>query len=210
MTEQEIPTSSTDPRLVALAAVPGVLQALAGSDGDSVFLLCDSEEQEAPLLMRAREALRSAGHDAAGASLQIAYLAPPQPARRARFVGLEISRPAPGETAAEVTLEWEGQLYVGQAEGEASAPGEMRTCGNATLRALEEVISGSARFTLLGIKATRIFDTDLVAVLLTPEDARDQGLIGASLVTDEVHRAAALAVLNATNRYLGNFLNTPD
>jgi hypothetical protein len=41
-------------------------------------------------------------------------------------------------------------------------------------------------------------------VLLRTENVH--ALIGASLATGDVHRSAALAVLNATNRVLGNYL----
>ena len=192
-----------------LSGLPAVREVVTDAATNRVFLICEGAEPEGALLSAARNALRAGGVDPAGVELQVAYLAAPQPARRVRFVGVELRRPRAGAAEAEVTLEWDGEMHRGRAEGEASAAGEMRTCGNATLRALEEVVSSSTRFNLVGIKAIRIFDTDLVSVLLhSPE--LSHGLIGASLVTQDVPHACALAVLNATNRVLGNLLATGD
>jgi hypothetical protein len=47
-------------------------------------------------------------------------------------------------------------------------------------------------------------------VLLRSEQAAEKQLIGSSLVAQGFHRAASLAVLNATNRLPGNFLHVLD
>jgi len=113
--------------------------------------------------------------------------------------------PRSGRAAAEVELEWGGQAYSERAEGEASPPLELRLAATATLKALEGILRGRVQFSLLGIKSFRAFDTDVVVVLMRT----DQGapLVGASLASGDPYRAAALAVLNATNRVLGNYLS---
>ena len=62
------------------------------------------------------------------------------------------------------------------------------------------------RFQLVGIKPLRAFDADVV-VALVRSDVDGKSLIGAALEADDAHRAASIAVLNATNRLLGNYLS---
>jgi hypothetical protein len=206
-----MPTKTTSPRASAqlaetLGNLPGVHRAFAEDRGDRIFLICTSSEPGAEILAAADAVIRGSKVDPASVKLQLAYPAPPLPTRRARFVGVRVEQLRTGARQATVELEWDGKVFSGVAEGEAIAAGEMRSCAQATLQALEAVIAGAATFSLIGIKATRIFDTELVAVLLSSDQAHGQQLIGSSLVTDNAHQAAALAVLNATNRLLGNFL----
>ncbi len=206
-----MPTKTTSSRVSselveALGNLMGVHRAFAEEKGDRIFLICTSSEPGAEILAAADAVIRNSDMDPASVKLQLAYPAPPLPTRRARFVGVRVEQLRSGTRQATVELEWDGRVFSGVAEGEAIAAGEMRTCAQATLLALQSVIEGAATFSLIGIKATRIFDTELVAVLLSSDQARGQQLIGSSLVTESVHQAAALAVLNATNRLLGNFL----
>jgi hypothetical protein len=62
-------------------------------------------------------------------------------------------------------------------------------------------------FELLGVKAVRAFDATVVIVSLsTNAEGSDQRVVGSVLTEQDPARAAALAVLNATNRILGNRL----
>lgn len=126
--------------------------------------------------------------------------------RRVRFAGIEVYRPRASELEARVNLEWDEDRYTGSAGGESGETAELRIAALATVEALQKVLSGKIQFELIGVKLTRIFDHDLVAVLLNSEQARDRRLFGSALVTDSPSKAAALAVLNATNRLLGNYL----
>ncbi len=87
---------------------------------------------------------------------------------------------------------------------------DLRLAALATVRTLEAVLQGQADFHLVGIKNIRAFDTDIIMVLLRMEERPDLSLVGASLSVDNPFRSAALAVLNATNRVLGNYLNNLD
>jgi hypothetical protein len=62
-------------------------------------------------------------------------------------------------------------------------------------------------FELLGVKAVRAFDATVVIVsLATQGDQGAQRVVGSYLTESDPPRGAALAVLNATNRLLGNRL----
>ena len=132
------------------------------------------------------------------------------PPRRIRFDGVQVQRPRPNFTLATVELEWQGEHYAGRSEGEGGGALELRVCAQATVEALHQIVGGEVTFQLVGVKAIRIFDHDLIAVLLHSPQAADRRLVGLSLVMDDPDRSASLAVLNATNRLLGNYLGTTD
>jgi hypothetical protein len=103
----------------------------------------------------------------------------------------------------------DGREFTGECEGVISQAGELRCCAEATVRALERVVQPQLAFELLGVKAVRAFDATVVIVSLSArQEARASRLVGAYLTDDNPPRGAALAVLNATNRILGNFFAT--
>lgn len=189
-----------------LEEIPGVRRAVVNGPPYRVLLVCEAATAEQPLEAAARAVLVEMGVEPAGVPIEIGYVAPPQPNRRVRFVGVQLVRPHVGIAIATVQLEWDGVVYEGKAEGEGGSPLELRICGNATLRALETVLRRDVSFDLIGVKALRIFDHDLVAVLVHTAAAPERRLIGVSIVGESDHQATSLAVLNATNRLLGNFL----
>src|SRR5690606_25798180 len=130
--------------------------------------------------------------------------------RRVRFRDAILTRPRVGIASVRVALEWNEQVYEGVAEGEGGLPLELRVSARAALRAIESVLADRLRFELVGVKAIRIFDHDFVAVLLRCADAPERRLIGVSLSSADLPSATARAVLNATNRLLGNYLVTDE
>ena len=76
------------------------------------------------------------------------------------------------------------------------------------LRALEEFAEGGLSFELIGVKHIRAFDSNLVIVSIGVRGSAGTRLVGCYLADEEMPRGAALAVLNATNRLLGNYLAT--
>jgi hypothetical protein len=125
---------------------------------------------------------------------------------RLRFVGFAFERLPSGRCRAEVTLELgpDGR-WVGTSEGLASDAGELRCSAEATLRAIEQSVQGQVSFELLGVKAVRAFDTIVLIVsVLSKGDGSTHRLVGSFLADHDTARGAAVAVLNATNRLLGN------
>ena len=189
-----------------LEALDCVRRAVVDADPLRVFVVCD--RADSPTEMLVWSVLARAGVEAGDAEVNLAYLLPPEQRRRVRFVAARMAAPRSGRAAAQVELEWGGQTYSALQEGESSPPLELRLAATATLKALEGILRGRAQFSLLGVKSFRVFDTDVVVVLLRADNAAP--LVGASLASADPHRAAALAVLNATNRVLGNYLANPD
>ena len=129
---------------------------------------------------------------------------------RLRFQDFEFQRLASGRCRAKVVLTWaDGRQFIGESQGVISQAGELRCCAEATVRALERVVQPRMGFELLGVKAVRAFDATVVIVSLSArQESRASRLVGACLTETDAPRGAALAVLNATNRILGNFFST--
>ncbi|UCD24618.1 MAG: hypothetical protein JSW51_01490 [Gemmatimonadota bacterium] len=128
---------------------------------------------------------------------------------RLKFVDFDFSILPSGRCRSRVVLEWkEGTSYEGAAEGLGSQTGELRCAAEATVQALEQAVNGKVKMELLGVKAVRAFDAVVVIVSLSCHNGSAQRVVGSYLSEDELPRGAALAVLNATNRLLGNIVFT--
>jgi hypothetical protein len=127
---------------------------------------------------------------------------------RLRFEDFSFQRLPSGHCRARVVLAWsDGRQFVGESEGVNSQAGELRCSASATVRALERASQPALAFEVLGVKAVRAFDATVIIVSLSArtEEAPSR-LVGSCLTESDVPRGAALAVLNATNRILGNYL----
>ncbi len=129
---------------------------------------------------------------------------------RLRFQDFAFQRLPNGRCRAKVVLSWsDGRQFLGESDGVTSQAGELRCSAAAAVRALERVVEPKLGFELLGVKAVRAFDATVVIVSLSARsDAAASRLVGSFLTEDDPPRGAALAVLNATNRLLGNYLST--
>lgn len=130
---------------------------------------------------------------------------------RLKFLDFEFAELPNGRCRARVVLERDpGEQFVGSAEGLGSRTGELRTAAQATVEALQHAVEEKLTFELLGVKAVRAFDAVVIIVSLSCHNgAPPTRLVGSCLTEGEVQRCAALAVLNATNRMLGNLIFTP-
>jgi len=127
---------------------------------------------------------------------------------RLRFSEFSFTRSPSGHVSINVELEYEGQRWFGRSAGQSSPLGDLRMAAEAALRALEEFADGSLSFELIGVKHIRAFDSNLVIVSIGVRDSAGTRLVGCYLADEDMPRGAALAVLNATNRLLGNYLAT--
>lgn len=127
---------------------------------------------------------------------------------RLRFSNFSFSRTQSGQCAAEVGLEFApGSRFVGRADGQSSTMGDLRVAADAAIRALSVFSEGQLEFELIGVKTVRAFDANLIIVSVVLKDPVNPArLLGAYLADGDMARGAALAVLNATNRILGNFI----
>ena len=126
---------------------------------------------------------------------------------RLRFQDFSFERLPSGHCRARVVLSWaDGRQFVGEAEGVISQAGELRCSAGAAVRALERVVHPKLGFEVLGVKAVRAFDATVVIVSLSARtETGITRLVGSYLAQTDSPQGAALAVLNATNRMLGNY-----
>jgi hypothetical protein len=124
---------------------------------------------------------------------------------RVRFDSIERTEERDNQIGVTVALEWAGQTFRGAARGERGDTIEIRTAAAATVDALEKAVGAPLGIRLIGVKQVRAFDAELIVVSLNREEQR-QKLVGIVVIGEDPRRAAALAVLNALNRSLGNRL----
>lgn len=189
-----------------LEALPGVQRAIVAGPPWQAYLVCDADASPAHVQAAVHALLVTAGLPVGDLELHLAYLSASGSERRVRFHRITLDHPRIGTASAAVALEWGGTIFHGVDEGEGGPAGELRVAAKATLRALQAVLEDVLTFELVGIKALRVFDHDLVAVLVRCLQVPDRRLIGITLVSGEIAPAASRAVLNATNRLLGNYL----
>jgi hypothetical protein len=130
----------------------------------------------------------------------------PSARERLKFRDFNLRRAASGRCEAVVVLEYDPSLrYEGRADEIGSEAGELRCSAQAALHAITQAAEQRLSFELLGVKAVRAFDATVVIVSLTSRgEGQARRLVGSYLAEDHSPRGAALAVLNATNRVLGN------
>jgi hypothetical protein len=130
--------------------------------------------------------------------------------QRLRFHEFSVQRTPAGKVSCQVTLEYAaGELYTGQSVGHASPAGETRLGAEAAIQALQTFTEGSITFELVGVKVARAFDANVViASIVQHGTGGSERLLGCYLTEGDLVRAAALAVLNATNRVLAEFILT--
>jgi hypothetical protein len=136
-------------------------------------------------------------------------MSPPNPGNeRLRFAEFTLERLPNGRCRARVGLTWkESEQFAGEGEGLASQAGELRCAAQACVEALAQAVQGGMGFELLGVKAVRAFDATVVIVSLAVHgEGSGHREVGSYLTENDAPRGAALAVLNATNRILGNRL----
>jgi hypothetical protein len=105
------------------------------------------------------------------------------------------------QVAAEVTLSVGERTALGRAEGTATQSGVQRAVATATLRAVEDLLSGKARFELDLVELTSTGRERAVLVAVTMLSAGgSEKLTGAAAVREDVRQAAIRATLDALNR----------
>ena len=199
--------STTDPR--AVQALRSDLEALVGIervvvDETTIWLQCDPESEISVLRPRVQEVLNNAGVDAD--KFQLNFLTD-LASRRIKFSKLERIVERSGNVKVRVSLEWNGEIKVGEVSGESGDLLEQRTAATAALNALEAVVGESLGIKLVGVKHVRAFDEELMVVAMYRPGPPPQRLVGSVSMDNDPRRAAAVAVLNGLNRVLGTYLN---
>ncbi|HEX7050494.1 MAG TPA: hypothetical protein VF188_09860 [Longimicrobiales bacterium] len=192
-----------------LEALDSIACAVVDEGEEAIWLICEPDAEREPIEVAVRRVLTECDLDPDAVPIRIA-VRPDGTRRRVRFDGIERDTGTPGALGVRVRLDWNGKVFVGEAAGETGAAIELRTAAAAALDALGHLLGDAAAFRLIGVKQIRAFDADLIVVSVHRTSPEIQRFVGAVLVPSDPLQGAALAVLHALNRILGNLLLTTD
>jgi hypothetical protein len=104
-------------------------------------------------------------------------------------------------TTVTVTLTWNSEQFSGSANGPAAASARLRIIGEATLRALEEVLGGGPPLALDAVASTSVGARPvIVAQVVSMKGVEEEVAVGSALIRGDEAEAVVRAVLDALNR----------
>lgn len=128
----------------------------------------------------------------------------PSPSRRLYFEDVEVRRSRTRGVTCRVTLKKGDSIYVGEAEGMEHDRAWIELAAQATMAAIQKA-EGDAVLALYGVKMVEAFDRQFVFVGVTARVGRDGVLLtGSCEVRESAETSSALAVLDATNRWIAH------
>ena len=144
------------------------------------------------------------------------HIMPPPKAHESRllFYGHQMESERSNQVRHKVEIEWQGERYVGEASAADLMRPKLEAVATATLRAVEAALAEnlednrqSPTLSLDGVKIIEAFDRKFVLVAVHAMAGRNLSRLAGTNVADEsMDRAAILATLQATDRWVrGNF-----
>jgi len=107
----------------------------------------------------------------------------------------------------QVTLSWRSQSFPGEASAAATPTSVHRSVAQATLRAVEGVVEGKARFELEQLEMNQLGpDRAVVVVISMLTRVGAERLTGVSVIREDVRQAVIRATLDALNRRIESLL----
>ena len=98
-----------------------------------------------------------------------------------------------------------GDQFVGTSEGRGTDTMALRCAAQASVGAIQQAVEPGQSLELLGVKSVHAFDSVIVIVSVGVSGGGNRRrFVGTYVAEKGSERAAAVAVLNATNRYLTN------
>jgi hypothetical protein len=147
--------------------------------------------------------------------LPVHIMPPPKPYEsRLLFYGHQMESERSNQVRHKVEIEWQAARYAGEATAADLPRPKLEAVATATLRAVESALSAnleenrqSPTLSLDGVKIIEAFDRKFVLVAVHAMSGRNLSRLAGTNVADEsMDRAAILATLQATDRWVrGNF-----
>jgi hypothetical protein len=136
--------------------------------------------------------------------------AEPQEARPPRILIQRMQLVSAGlGVTTEVTLAWAGEPFAGESAAAATPSSVHRSVAQATLRAVESVVGGLARFELEQLEINQLGpDRAVVVVVSMLTKVGSERLTGVSVVREDVRQAVIRATLDSLNRRIESLLQT--
>jgi hypothetical protein len=146
------------------------------------------------------ESARQQSAEAAQAVVKAATL----PSRMLYFEDVEVRRSRVKGVTCRVTLRKGDQSFSGEAEGAETERSRAELAARAALLAIVQAETEAQFVAVEGCRMFEAFDAEHVFVGISARDGRDRVLLtGSCQVKDSPETASVLAVLDATNRWLG-------
>ena len=124
--------------------------------------------------------------------------------RRLYFEDVEVRGSRASGSTCKVTLKRGDAAWVGEADGIESARTRIELAARAALTAIKNFEGHRRAWELVGVKRVDAFDTAFVFVGVETWIGRDRTLLtGSCEIKDSAETSAVLAILDATNRWLG-------
>ena len=118
------------------------------------------------------------------------------------FQNVEVSSIRPNKVRVTVTLEWDGEVVSAEEDAADTPNMRLQAAARATAAALDQAVDAGT-IDLIGAQFVEAFDTTFVFVGVSVLTGRDTALhTGTCEVKRGAEQAAALGVLDATNRWL--------
>lgn len=132
------------------------------------------------------------------------------PARGARILIQKMQLVSAGlGVTTQVTLAWQSQTFPGESSAAATPTSVHRSVAQATLRAVEGVVGGRARFELEQLELNQLGpDRAVVVVISMLTRVGSEKLTGVSVIREDVRQAVIRATLDALNRRIESMLLT--
>ena len=119
------------------------------------------------------------------------------------FEDVEVRRSRLKGVTCRVTLRKGDEMLVGEAEGAESDRSRVDLAARATILAIAQADDADRGFALEGVKIVDAFDRQFVFVGVTARHGRNTALLtGSCEIKESAETASALAVLDATNRWI--------
>ena len=169
----------------------------------SVATSADAPKARAALASVQPEAPAPVATPASGVAAVAAERAEEIARRVLYFEDVEVRRSRLTGVTCRVTLRKGDEALVGEAEGPESEHSRVDLAARATLIAIRASDDAMRGFALEGVKRLEAFDREFVFVGVTARHGRDTALLtGSCEVKESAETASALAVLDATNRWI--------
>ncbi|MHB1329701.1 MAG: hypothetical protein ACYC2K_15995, partial [Gemmatimonadales bacterium] len=152
-----------------------------------------------------RPYLRAESGGAGGAAAAPEPLLPAVDGRRLYFDDVEVRRSRAKGVTCRVTLRKGESSYVGEAEGMENERSRVDLAARATLQAIVEAEGMEGRLSVDGVQRISAFGREFAFVAVAARMERMNALLtGTCEIRESLETAGALAVLDATNRWLAH------
>jgi hypothetical protein len=196
-------TTAVNPKQTVRNVESALLAQLGMRVSHKKISVATSEGPAADFFRAARTAASANG--AGGLTMHLATEdAPSAEKRRLYFEDVEIRRSRASGTTCRVTLRSGTEEYVGEAQGVDGDRQRIETSARAAVAAVLQADEDGRTLTFEGVKIVEAFERQFVFVGLGTRFGREMALLtGTAEVRDGLETASVLAVLDATNRWMG-------